>query len=129
MGESNWGGRRSGSGKKPSWKSGSGKPIRIPEALHEAVLEYARELDEKMNSQNGAYENKLDSAEDERLKSINSPVGRKVARKEAEKLIDEMLDCLQTGLSLKANAGGKIKQEIRKVIEILERFKLLLEIL
>lgn len=40
-----WGGRREGAG-NPKWKSGAATPVRIPPALHEAVLAYAHKLDE-----------------------------------------------------------------------------------
>lgn len=42
----NWGGKRAGSGQKPKWKMGETKPLRLPVALHDKVLEYARMLDE-----------------------------------------------------------------------------------
>jgi hypothetical protein len=41
------GGRREGSGSKPSWKHGKTKPVRVPEALAERILEIARILDEQ----------------------------------------------------------------------------------
>lgn len=40
------GGQRKGSGSKPGWKHGKTKVIRVPEALAEQVIEYARKLDE-----------------------------------------------------------------------------------
>jgi hypothetical protein len=44
--ERQWGGKREGGGFPAKWKHGNSKPIRIPEALHEAVLAYAHALDE-----------------------------------------------------------------------------------
>ena len=41
------GGYREGAGGKPSWKHGKTKPVRIPIALEEKVLEIARILDEE----------------------------------------------------------------------------------
>lgn len=40
------GGVRSNSGAKGKWKHGKTKSIRVPEALAEQILEYARNLDE-----------------------------------------------------------------------------------
>lgn len=40
------GGYRKGSGGKPTWKNGKTKPVRVPIALEEQVLEIARILDE-----------------------------------------------------------------------------------
>ncbi len=47
-----WGGKRFRAG-NPKWKSGAATPIRIPEALHEAVLAYAHALDESTSSNAG----------------------------------------------------------------------------
>ena len=40
------GGYREGSGGKPSWKHGKTKPVRVPIALEDKILEIARILDE-----------------------------------------------------------------------------------
>jgi hypothetical protein len=40
------GGAREGAGNQPVWKSGKTKVIRVPEALADQVLNYARKLDE-----------------------------------------------------------------------------------
>jgi hypothetical protein len=40
------GGYREGSGGKPKWIHGKTKTIRVPEALADQILQYARELDE-----------------------------------------------------------------------------------
>jgi hypothetical protein len=40
------GGAREGAGNQPAWKSGKTKVIRVPEALADRVLNYARKLDE-----------------------------------------------------------------------------------
>jgi hypothetical protein len=40
------GGVREGAGNQPAWKSGKTKVIRVPEALADRVLNYARKLDE-----------------------------------------------------------------------------------
>jgi hypothetical protein len=42
---SNWGGARPGAGQKPKWNTGETKPVRIPAALTQEVLWFARCLD------------------------------------------------------------------------------------
>lgn len=41
-----WGGKREGGGFPAKWRSGNAKPVRIPERLHDAVLNYAHALDD-----------------------------------------------------------------------------------
>jgi hypothetical protein len=40
------GGRREGAGAKPAWEHGKTKPIRVPIAIAERVLEIAKEIDQ-----------------------------------------------------------------------------------
>jgi hypothetical protein len=40
------GGRREGAGAKPAWGNGKTKPIRVPVAIAERVLEIAKEIDQ-----------------------------------------------------------------------------------
>ena len=40
-----WGGRRTGAGRKPGWKAGPCKAVKLPVALIDQVLAYARQLD------------------------------------------------------------------------------------
>lgn len=40
------GGYREGAGGRPSWRHGKTKPVRVPEALAEKIVEIARILDE-----------------------------------------------------------------------------------
>ncbi|NEP61197.1 MAG: hypothetical protein F6J96_35065 [Symploca sp. SIO1C2] len=39
------GGKRRGAGRKPDWRHGKTRTIRVPEALVEEILEYAHKLD------------------------------------------------------------------------------------
>lgn len=48
------GGRRKGAGGKPSWKHGKTKPVRVPVALAEKILEIARILDEEEDLANNS---------------------------------------------------------------------------
>lgn len=41
-----WGGKREGGGFPAKWRNGNSKPLRIPEALHEAVIAYAHALED-----------------------------------------------------------------------------------
>ena len=52
------GGARPGAGGKSDWKNGKTKTIRVPEALADQVLEYAKELDK--NSTEPAIEKVLE---------------------------------------------------------------------
>jgi hypothetical protein len=40
------GGRREGAGAKPAWEHGKTKPIRVPVAIAERVLEVAKDIDQ-----------------------------------------------------------------------------------
>lgn len=50
------GGYREGSGGKPSWNHGKTKPIRVPVALADQILELARLLDETGDPQSKAID-------------------------------------------------------------------------
>lgn len=54
------GGKREGAGGKPSWKHGKTKPVRVPEALAEKILEIARVLDEDSSGQSVSGSKVLD---------------------------------------------------------------------
>lgn len=43
--KSNWGGARPGAGIKPKWNAGETKPLRLPVALHDDIIQYARLVD------------------------------------------------------------------------------------
>ena len=95
------GGARPNSGPPPSWKHGRTTTIRVPRALASQILRLARQLDE------GNIECDTGS-------KIESDTGSKIA---------EAVEILTEALKLKSNAGGRIKVEIRKVLELLEGAK------
>lgn len=64
------GGKREGAGAKPKWNSGRTKTIRVPEAIVDQVLEYARMLDEGQIIESDTKSNVVD------LRSINVPTIR-----------------------------------------------------
>ena len=95
------GGARPNSGPPPSWKHGRTTTIRVPRKLAVQIVQLARQLDE------GKLE--LDT-----VSKLESDTGSKIA---------EAVEILTEALKLKSNAGGKIKLEIRKVLELLEASK------
>ena len=86
------GGKREGSGRRKS--NDPSVTIRVP------------------NSQKGLIKEWLKAGSFEKIKSFNH---------EAEKARKDILTILQNALSLKANAGGKIKTEIRMAIELIRK--------
>ena len=84
------------------WNSGKTRTIRVPEALADQVLEYARKLDsgESLSQVNEA-EAPIQYASD--LVSLS-----------------QVIQILTEALDLKANAGGKIKERVREAIALLQ---------
>ena len=111
------GGARPNSGPPPSWKHGRTTTIRVPRALAVQIVQLARQLDEgKLEYDTGS---KIERDTDSKIESdtsskIESDTGSKLA---------EAVEILTEALKLKSNAGGKIKLEIRKVLELLESAK------
>ena len=67
------GGYREGAGGKPSWKHGKTKPVRVPIALEDKILEIARILDEGGSPSTGKV---LDLTGIAVMRSENGPVVR-----------------------------------------------------
>ena len=86
------GGKREGAGRKKS--ADPSVTIRIPNSKKEIIKQW------------------LESGYFEKVK----PFGH-----DAEKTREEILTILHHALSLRANAGGKIKKEIRLVIELMQK--------
>ena len=100
------GGARPNSGPPPSWKHGRTTTIRVPIALASQIKCLARQLDEgKLEGDTGS------NIESDTSSVIECDTISKIA---------EVLEILTEALKLKSNAGGKIKVEIRKVLELLE---------
>jgi len=87
------GGAREGSGPDSSWRLGKTKAIRVPIALADQLLKLAREADS-----NGS------------LELVQVQGGS-----------EETVSILTAALALKPNAGGAIKAEIKKALEILKK--------
>ena len=105
------GGARPNSGPPPSWKHGRTTTIRVPRKLAVQIVQLARQLDE------GSLE--LDT-----VSKLESDTGSEIEYDTSSK-IAEVVEILTEALKLKSNAGGKIKLEIRKVLELLEGSKVI----
>jgi hypothetical protein len=70
------GGRREGSGGRPSWKNGKTKPVRVPVVLADKILEIARVLDEEGLSDSVTESKILDLTGIAIYSSANGPVVR-----------------------------------------------------
>lgn len=112
-----WGGPGRGQGKKSTWQTGPTKPIKVPVALADEIMHYARALDRgelpgrspSPWSQLGDVLSKLSTPP---LEPADAP------SLEPEKL-SEAIALLGEALTLKPNAGGAIKVKIRKALEVL----------
>ena len=103
------GGARPNSGPPPSWKHGRTTTIRVPRVLAVQIVQLARQLDR------GRLE--LDT-----VSKLESDTGSKIEWDTSSK-IAEAVEILTEALKLKSNAGGKIKLEIRKVLDLLRGSK------
>jgi hypothetical protein len=84
------------------WNSGTTRTIRVPVVLADQVLEYAHKLDEG-----------------ESLTQVNQSASVSGVRITDESLT-QVIHILNDALALKANAGGKIKDQIREVLALLQ---------
>jgi hypothetical protein len=84
------------------WRSGQTRTIRVPVTLAEQVLDYAL---------------KLDAAES--LTQVNHKETTQRVEIGCESLT-QVIQILNDALTLKANAGGKIKDRIRDALSLLE---------
>ena len=100
------GGARPNSGPPPSWRHGRTKTIRVPRALAAQIKHLARQLDQGRLEYDTGSEIERDTSS-----ILENDTGSKIA---------EAVEILTEALKLKSNAGGKIKVEIRKVLELLE---------
>ena len=111
------GGARPNSGPPPSWKHVRTTTIRVPRALAGQIRQLARQLDEgKLEYDTGSKRERDTSSK------IEFDTVSKIERDTISKIADAV-EILTEALKLKSNAGGKIKLEIRKVLELLEASK------
>ena len=108
------GGARPNSGPPPSWKHGRTTTIRVPRALAVQILQLARRLDEGKLEYDTCSNIEVDTGS-----NIENDTGLKIEYDTVSK-IAEAVEILTEVLKLKSNAGGKIKVEIRKALELLE---------
>lgn len=99
---------------KPKWKSGATQTIRVPQVLAKQLLDYAHRLD-RGDAIVVLQDNKDDLISQANLAKIL--LERCAYFSEAQ---EQAISILQTALDLRANAGGAIKAEIRKALNLLE---------
>jgi hypothetical protein len=93
------GGKREGSGPKPTWKSGRTKTIRVPEVLADQVLDIARRLDEGL-LESPNYSDRLIN-----LSSLNIPTIR-------NRKFVFIEDLIKLGYMIEpSNLSDKVKEE------------------
>jgi len=105
------GGKREGSGRKSEYNNLKTKLIRLPEMYEDKLKEIGKML---AFGEFNDYVTK--SKKDSPIAENNSDKGNLI---KLQKQIPSSVEVLSESLKLKANAGGKIKTEIRKAIEIL----------
>ena len=91
------GGARPNSGPSPFWEHGRTTIIRVSRVLAAQILQLARQLDEG-------------KIECDTVSNMERDTGSNIS---------EAVEILTEALKLKSNAGGKIKVEIRKFLELL----------
>ncbi len=97
------GGYRPGAGRKGEWKSGKTKAVKLPETLVPEILRIARVIDDGQKIQA-----KIDSVTESKNESVTQ-----------SKVVTEAITILNEALTLKPNAGGKIKEQIRLALKLL----------
>jgi hypothetical protein len=87
---------------KPKWKHLPTEAIRVPQCFSEQIQAIARNIDEGIDITVQRY-------------TENDTVWNK-----SDNTYQEAIDILENALTLKANAGGKIKDAIRQALELLK---------
>lgn len=105
---------------KPKWRSGPTQTIRVPQVLAKQLLDYAHKLDNgesivvlQDNADDLISRSNLAEILLERCEYLEQ-LGR------GTEVQEQAIALLKAVLELKANAGGAIKQQIRKALELLE---------
>jgi hypothetical protein len=141
-----WGGYRPGAGQKPKWRNGATATIRVPQALIEDVMRYAQLIDGQSPSglkaedclscilDGDTQSSKLELviAERDRLDSECNELAERVGNlhlqleetKQGFETVTEssylqVIEILRTATDLKPNAGGAIKKEIKRALDLL----------
>jgi hypothetical protein len=141
-----WGGYRPGAGQKPKWRNGTTATIRIPQLLIEDVMRYAQLVDGQsphglkaedclsciLDSDTQSSKLKLVIAERDRLDSECNELAEKVGdlhlqleeTKQGLETVTEsnylqVIEILRAATGLKPNAGGAIKKEIKRALDLL----------
>lgn len=143
-----WGGYRSGAGQKPKWRNGTTATIRIPQVLIEDVMRYAQLIDGQspnglktedclsciFDSDTQPSQLEIVTAERDRLDSECNELAAKVGdlhlqleeikqsfETVTESSYPQVTEILRAAIGLKPNAGGAIKVEIKRAMDLLSR--------
>ena len=122
-----WGGYRPGAGQKPKWNSGSTVTIRVPQELTSEILLYAQLIDGQSPNDlqiENCLSCLLDNVTESKELQKQSNQHKEPKKKErfdgvTESNYQEALLILHSALNLKANAGGAIKAEIKRALNLL----------
>lgn len=87
---------------KPKWNHLPTEVIRVPQCFSEQIQAIARDIDNGIDNTVQRY------TEDT------------TACNKSDDTTQEAINILENALTLKANAGGKIKEEIRRALELLK---------
>lgn len=98
-------------GRKSGWNDSVTKVIRVPESIAAQVIDIAHKLDR------GIVLDSVIEAKDEQIDSVTEAKDKQIAQ--LAQNLEQVKITLQDALKLKANAGGAIKAEIRKALELL----------
>src|SRR4028118_328172 len=100
---------------KAAWQSGSTRTIRVPIALAEATLEYARQLDRDIEPRDTMIQ--FDSPTHSKVDNIVSE-SRDTAQLQAE--LDSIRANYDALLETSARVTAKLREEVRRLREALE---------
>jgi hypothetical protein len=141
-----WGGYRPGAGQKSKWNNGATATIRVPQALTEDVMRYAQLVDGQsphglkaedclsciLDGDTQSSKLKLVTAERDRLDSECNELAERVGNlhlqleetKQGFETVTkssylQVIEILRTAIGLKPNAGGAIKKEIKRALDLL----------
>ncbi len=112
---------------KPKWKSGPTQTIRVPQTLTKQLLDYAHKLDAGEPDAATQWQEIAERAERRLNKALNVLRDLKAQNDSSQdnnprdrRNQEQAISILQAALDLRANAGGAIKAEIRKALNLLE---------
>lgn len=101
-------------GRKSGWNDPVTKVIRVPESIADRVIDIAHKLDR------GIVLDSVTETKNQEIDSVTEAKDKQIAElAQIRDNLEQVKITLQEALKLKANAGGAIKAEIRKALELL----------